>query len=255
MSATGTIAIETRGLRRTYQTGETAVEALAGLDLVIEEGQLVAVMGPSGSGKSTLLHLIGGLDRPTAGEVLLEGRPLSQLSRRELAQLRNTRVGFVFQLFNLVPGLTVEENVALPAVIARQREATWRPRVAELLSQVGLSGKRARFPADLSGGEQQRAAVARALVMRPAVVLADEPTGNLDTRSGSEVMALLHDCHAAGQTIVLVTHDVKVAAQAERMLSMRDGQLVDDAPLEPSMAKRGDASLAQVLRLGDAADR
>jgi putative ABC transport system ATP-binding protein len=161
----------------------------------------------------------------------------------------------VFQLFNLVPGLTVEENVALPAVIARQREATWRPRVDELLGRVGLSGKGARFPADLSGGEQQRAAVARALVMRPAVVLADEPTGNLDTRSGGEVMALLHDCHGAGQTIVLVTHDVKVAAQAERMLSMRDGQLVDDAALESSVGKRRDTSLAQVLRLGDAADR
>jgi len=227
------VAIEGKGLWRTYRNDGAAVDALRGVDFSVDRGEFVSVMGPSGSGKSTLLHLLGGLDTPSEGEVVLEGRALAGLSRTELARVRNRRVGFVFQLFNLVPSLTVEENVALPAAIAGLYDRARRARVADLLARVGLTDQRDRPPTRLSGGEQQRVAVARALLMEPAVLLADEPTGNLDTANGAAVMDLLRGCHDDGQTIVLVTHDVKVAAQAQRLVTMRDGQIVDETWLNP----------------------
>ena len=229
-------AIEGRGLWRTYRNEGAPVDALRGVEITVETGEFVSIMGQSGSGKSTLLHLLGGLDTPSDGDVILEGRTLAGLSRTELAAVRNRRVGFVFQLFNLVPSLTVEENVALPAAIAGVYDRTRRRRVAELLALVGLTDQRDRIPTRLSGGEQQRVAVARALLMEPAVLLADEPTGNLDSANGEAVMALLRDCHRDGQTIVLVTHDLKVAAQAQRLITMRDGQIIDETTLNPTSA-------------------
>ena len=223
-----TLAVELRGVRRTFRTEDVAVEALQGVDLQVPKGEFLAVMGPSGSGKSTLLHLIGGLDRPTDGEVLVGGQPLAELSRRQLAEVRGHQVGFVFQAFNLVPGLTVAENVALPAVLARRRSSNYEPRVAQLLNTVGLEDVARRYPSQLSGGQQQRVAIARALVMEPDVLLADEPTGNLDTRSGKDVLGLFGRCHEDGQTIVLVTHDVKVASRAERVIHLRDGRITDE---------------------------
>jgi putative ABC transport system ATP-binding protein len=237
-----TARLEARGVGRSYVSEGVAVDALAGVDLDVQAGEFVAIMGPSGSGKSTLLYLLGGLDRPSSGEIRLDGVALTSLSRQELAHVRGRRVGFVFQMFNLVAGLTVEENVSLPALIAGRRPATYRDRLSKLLALVGLDGKRRRTPAQLSGGEQQRVAIARALIMDPAVVLADEPTGNLDSRSGEEVMALLARFGGGGRTIVLVTHDAKVASHADRIVHIRDGRLVRETPLagrqEPAVISR-----------------
>ncbi len=224
-------AIEAKDLWKTYRSDGTAVHALAGVDLAIKEGEFVAVMGPSGSGKSTLLHIVGGLDTPDEGEVEIDGRDLSGLSRKELAATRRRHIGFVFQFFNLVPVLTVEENVALPAALDDVRVSEYAQHLGDLLELFGLSDHRDKLPVQLSGGEQQRVAIARALINRPAVVLADEPTGNLDRRSGSDVMALLRRLHKDGQTIVVVTHDPSVASFAQRVLFMRDGELVDEARL------------------------
>jgi putative ABC transport system ATP-binding protein len=228
-----TTIIQTTDLGRTYPGEDTPVHALRNLDLSVEAGEWIAVTGPSGSGKSTLLHLLGGLDRATTGEVVLDGQILSGLSRHQLAEVRNRRVGFVFQLFNLLPGLTVEENVALPALIAGEHPSSYRSRLEALLEKVGLKAKRSRFPAQLSGGEQQRVAIARALINHPLVILADEPTGNLDTEAGQQIMAVLADCHASGQTIVLVTHDLRLASQAGRVIFLRDGCMVDEAQVAP----------------------
>jgi len=205
--------VEAKGLGKQYRSDDVVVDAITDVELEIFPGEFVAVMGPSGSGKSTLLHLLGGLDTPSRGEVVVDGRPLASLSRRELARLRGARVGFVFQLYNLVPSLTVAENVALPAIVAGRRPRSYHARVDELLELVGLAAKRGRFPAQLSGGEQQRVAVARGLVVEPAVLLADEPTGNLDSQSGAALMQLLATCNADGVAIVLVTHDAKVASK------------------------------------------
>ncbi len=242
-------AVQLTGVVKTYggATDADAVHAVRGIDLSIAAGEFVALVGPSGSGKSTLLHLMGALDTPTAGEVRVEGTPLSSLDRQGLAHLRSRRIGFVFQLYNLLPGLTVEENVALPARIAGDWDAERRARVDDLIDAVGLTAKRARWPAQLSGGEQQRVAVARALVMRPAVVLADEPTGNLDSEAGRDVMAVINRAHADGQTIVLVTHDLRVAAQADRVVTLRDGLVVDDA----RMAAEGPQCISGLVALGD----
>jgi putative ABC transport system ATP-binding protein len=241
--------VEARKLGRTYETAGGEVTALADVDFAVAPGEFVAVMGASGSGKSTLLHLLGGLDRPTHGEVWLDGRHLATLSVKDLARVRAERVGFVFQMFNLLPSLTTAENVSLPAVIARQRPSVYAPRVEELLDLVGLAGKADRMPAQLSGGEQQRVAIARALMMNPAVLLADEPTGNLDSRSGADVLALLARFHAEGQTIVLVTHDIRVASQAQRLLTMEDGQVVDELVLTESRATK--AKLRKLVQLGE----
>jgi putative ABC transport system ATP-binding protein len=216
-----------------YRDQDVEVEALRGIDLEVARGEFVAVMGPSGSGKSTLLHLLGGLDTPTSGEVLIDGRPLAGLSRSQLAAMRRDQIGFVFQLYNLIPSLTVAENVALPSIAAGKSPNSYREQLDGVLELVALADKHDRFPAQLSGGEQQRVAVARALIRRPAVVLADEPTGNLDSRSGEALLDLFTRCHAEGQTIILVTHDPTVASAAQRALFMRDGAFVEETELTP----------------------
>jgi putative ABC transport system ATP-binding protein len=215
--------LEARNVWRAYEHDGVVVEAVRGIDLTVAAGEFVALMGPSGSGKSTLLQLLGGLDRPTRGTVLVNGVDLTSLSSSQLAEARNRRIGFVFQSFNLLGNLTVAENVAVPAVIARQRPRAFRPRVAELLELVGLGAMGTRLPAQLSGGERQRVAIARALMMGPDILLADEPTGNLDSRSSEEVMTVLAACRERGQTLVLVTHDTRIAGRADRILELRDG--------------------------------
>jgi putative ABC transport system ATP-binding protein len=220
-------AVAAEELTRRYGTGETAVEALRGVSLEIESGKLTAVMGPSGSGKSTLMHLLAGLDRPTGGTVSVAGEPIASLDDNALTRLRRRHIGFVFQFFNLLPMLTAEENVVLPLSVAGERiDREW---LAELVDRVGLAERLGHRPAELSGGQQQRVAVARALVSRPTVVFADEPTGNLDTRSGSEILALLREsCSEYAQTTVMVTHDPRAAAIADRILYVLDGRIVHD---------------------------
>ncbi len=213
-------------LRRVYGEGETAVVALAGATVAFPRGGYTAVMGPSGSGKSTLMHLLAGLDRPTAGTVAIGGTELGSLDDTKLTRLRRDQVGFVFQAFNLVPVLNAEENVALPLTLAgRDVDRGW---LEELLGRVGLGERRTHRPAELSGGQQQRVAVARALIHRPAVVFADEPTGNLDSRSGDVILELLCALHAAGTTIALITHDRGIAAALPRRVELRDGEIVAD---------------------------
>lgn len=221
--------LETLGVGKTYEFDGERVEAVRGVDLAVAAGEFVALMGPSGSGKSTLLHLLGGLLRPTAGEVRLRGRSLSTLSDDELADVRRHDVALVFQAFNLVPVLNVEENIGLPAAIAGATQESIASRVDDLVTRVGLQSKRSRRPSQLSGGEQQRVAIARALMMEPAVLLADEPTGNLDSASSRDIVGLLRSLNEAGQTLVLVTHEAKIASQAQRIVFMRDGEIVSEA--------------------------
>jgi ABC-type lipoprotein export system ATPase subunit len=238
-------AIELRDVRRSYASdddGAPPAAALDGVDLSIRRGELVAVCGPSGSGKSTLLHLAGVLDSPTEGEVLIDGRPVGRLGAAARARVRNESIGFVFQAFNLMGGLTAAENVALPGVLARRRPADIDDRVRSLLDLVGLRDKADRRPSQLSGGEQQRVAVARALVLDPPILLADEPTGNLDSRAGRDVLDLLLASHDAGRTVVIVTHDQRIAAQAQRVIYLRDGRVVQEAA-----PARATASLASIL--------
>jgi putative ABC transport system ATP-binding protein len=220
--------IEARGLRKTYRTDGTEVRALDGVDLSVGDGDFVAVMGPSGSGKSTLLHMLGALDVPDEGEVIIGGRPLGGMSAGDLAEIRRRHVGFVFQLFNLVGVLTVAENVELPASLDGAKDDVRMRRVDRLLGQLGLEARSDLLPSQISGGEQQRAAIARALVNEPSVILGDEPTGNLDRASGRDVMGRLATLNDAGQTIVIVTHDPSVAAYARRVVFMEDGALVDE---------------------------
>ncbi len=213
--------------------------ALDGVSLDVPAGRFVAVMGPSGSGKSTLLHLMGGLDTPTSGEIVLDDTPLASLTDDKLTLLRRHRIGFVFQFFNLVPVLSIEENVALPAVIAGTDPALYRPRLEELLKLVGLEDHRTNLPSKVSGGQQQRAAIARALLLEPAVVLADEPTGNLDSVTGRSVLQLLRDAQKSlGQTVVLVTHDPNAAAIADEVVFLRDGRIEGRHRLVGSEARR-----------------
>jgi putative ABC transport system ATP-binding protein len=225
--------LETHGIEKIYQTsgGGFMLPALRGVDLSIERGELVAIMGPSGCGKSTLLHMLGGLDRPTSGEVWLDGQRIDTLNESKRAILRRQRIGFVFQFFNLINNLNVSDNVELPARLIGTSRADARRRREELLEDLGIADKAAENPARLSGGQRQRVALARALVNRPAVLLADEPTGNLDSESTQEVLSLLRRYHEAGQTIVLVTHDPEVARIASRLVTMRDGQIVADRPI------------------------
>jgi putative ABC transport system ATP-binding protein len=221
--------LEAVGLRKRYAMGEVSVEALRGVDFVVKRGEFVAIMGPSGSGKSTLLHLLGGLDDPTDGEVLLAGQPLAQLSDDRLTLIRRRQVGFVFQFFNLLPTLTAAENVALPLLIDGRRLEDYEERVADLLALVGLADRAGHRPDQLSGGEQQRVAIARAFVTDPEVVLADEPTGNLDSAAGEEILRLLRRMRdEKGQTIVMVTHNEHAAEYADRIVRLRDGRI--DAP-------------------------
>lgn len=218
-------------LERVYETDGVPVRALRGLDLTIDAGDFLAVMGPSGCGKSTLLHLLAGLDTPDGGDVVLDGQSLVGLDDRALTEVRRHRVGMVFQFFNLLPVLTAAENIALPAVISGTGGGPRDERVAQLLATAGLTHVAGKLPSQLSGGQQQRVAIARALVNGPAVILADEPTGNLDLRSGLEIMDLFGSLHSSGHTIVLVTHDPTIARFAERVVFMRDGCLVDELVL------------------------
>jgi putative ABC transport system ATP-binding protein len=219
--------LETQGLRKQYQMGEVTVDALRGVDLSVRQGEFVAIMGPSGSGKSTLLHLMGGLDTATDGEVTVAGKRLAHMSDDEVTIIRRRQVGFVFQFFNLLPTLTAAENVALPLLIDGKRMEDYAARVDELLGLVGLADRRDHKPDQLSGGQQQRVAIARALVTEPAMVLADEPTGNLDSKSGKEVLLLLRRaCDEKGQTIVMVSHDPYAASYADRVVFLRDGGIV-----------------------------
>jgi putative ABC transport system ATP-binding protein len=223
--------LRARGLRKDYGRGGGLVRAVDEVDLDVAAGETLAVMGPSGCGKSTLLHLMGGLDRPTAGEIWLAGQSLGRLTERGLARLRRDAVGFVFQAFQLMDELTAVENVELPALLAGRTPRTARQRAAELLQRVGLADRAGFLPSALSGGQRQRVAIARALVADPLVVLADEPTGNLDSQATLEVLRLFENLHASGQTLVIVTHDTRIAATADRMISMRDGAFVDETRL------------------------
>ena len=225
--------IELKGVERVFQLGDAAVHALAGLDLRIDNGEYVAVMGPSGSGKSTLLNLLGLLDRPDAGAYLLEGRDVTTLSPDEQARVRSERIGFVFQSFHLVPRLTAAENIALPMMLAgipaRERDA----RVARALAGFGLENRADHRPDQLSGGQRQRVAIARATIMQPALILADEPTGNLDRHTGDEVVNLLESLNAGGVTLIVVTHDQAMGARARRQIVMEDGRIDHDSSHVP----------------------
>ncbi len=224
-------ALRARGLRKDYGQGEGLVRAVDGVDLEVGSAETVAVMGPSGCGKSTLLHLLGGLDRPSSGEILLGDQRLDQMSEKALAQLRRDAVGFVFQAFHLMEELTAAENVELPALLAGRSPRTARQQAAQLLERVGLADRAGHLPSALSGGQRQRVAVARALVNDPLVVLADEPTGNLDSEATLDVLRLFESLRESGQTLVVVTHDARIAATADRLVSMRDGAFVDDTRL------------------------
>ena len=223
--------LEAKNLAKMYETGGTKVLGLRGVDISIERGEFVAIMGPSGCGKSTLLNLLAGLDRPTAGEVWLDGARIDGLSETDLARLRRRKVGFVFQFFNLVPTLSAVENVELPLLLVGRRRRKARQSANELMSDLGISGKEEAAPAELSGGEQQRVALARALANRPDVVLADEPTGNLDSAAARDVLGLFREAQSRGQTLLLVTHDASVASAAERVIMLRDGLVADETEL------------------------
>jgi ABC-type lipoprotein export system ATPase subunit len=223
--------LRTRGLGKEYGQGEGLVRALDAVDMELAPGETLAVMGPSGCGKSTLLHLLGGLERPSTGEVWLEGRRIDGLSEKGLARLRRQAIGFVFQAFHLVEELTAAENVELPALLAGCSPRAARRRAAELLEQVGLTDRTGHLPSELSGGQRQRVAIARALSNEPLVVLADEPTGNLDSATTLDVLRLLDSLRSAGQTLLIVTHDARIAATADRLISMRDGALVEETRL------------------------
>ncbi len=219
--------LQTTNLRKQYQMGEVMVDALRGVDFVVPQGQFVAIMGPSGAGKSTLLHLMGGLDTPSDGDVALGGKRLAHLSDDEITIVRRREVGFIFQFFNLLPTLSAAENVALPLLIDGQRIGDYERRIDDLLDQVGLGDRKHHRPDQLSGGEQQRVAIARAFVNDPKIVLADEPTGNLDSKSGVNVLELLRRaCKDLNGTVVMVTHDPRAASYADRVVFLRDGRTV-----------------------------
>ncbi|MBA3384166.1 MAG: ABC transporter ATP-binding protein [Actinobacteria bacterium] len=228
MSSNGTV-VNARELTRVYGEGETAVHALRGVSLEIPKGDLTAVMGPSGSGKSTLMHILAGLDKPTSGDVAIAGTAIATLGDSDLTRLRRRHIGFVFQFFNLLPMLTAEENIVLPLSIAGEKPDD--EFFETLLRNVGLADRRTHRPSELSGGQQQRVAIARALVSRPTVVFADEPTGNLDSKTGTEILELLrHSVEEYGQTTVMVTHEPRAAAIADRVLFLADGEIVMELP-------------------------
>ena len=226
------------GLRMDYGSGTGLVRAVDGVDLEVARGETVAVMGPSGCGKSTLLHLLGALERPSTGELWLAGRRIDQWSEKALARLRRSAIGFVFQAFHLLDELTAAENVELPALLAGRSPRSARLRASELLEQVGLADRATFLPSALSGGQRQRVAIARALSNDPEVVLADEPTGNLDSAATLEVLRLLDSLHSSGQTLVIVTHDERVAATADRLITMRDGSFVEETRLTHGTSAR-----------------
>ena len=247
------VILEARNLTKRYRLGNRDVDALCGVSLRVRRGEFVALMGPSGSGKSTLLQLLGGLDRPTSGEVVLDGEVISHLSDGQATRLRREKTGFVFQFFNLIPLLDVYENVALPFTIAGvdPRHGDAARRIQDVLELVDLRGRERNRPDQLSGGEQQRVALARALVARPAILLADEPTGNLDYATGGEILEeLWRSCDELGQTIVLVTHDARAAAQADRVLVVRDGLIRDEIELGRRTNRDAGPLIARLAQLG-----
>jgi len=243
--------IELRDVRRTYGEGASCVQALKGITLSIEAGSLTAIVGPSGSGKSTLLNLLGALDTPSSGRVSVAGHDLSQLTDDDRTRLRRDKIGFVFQFFNLLPTLSAKENVLLPAKLAGKRGKNLEARAEELLTRVGLGGRMGHRPDQMSGGEMQRVAISRALIMDPPVLLADEPTGNLDSKTGREVMHLLRGAVDSRRTVILVTHDPRIARVADRVLTIKDGLLAGDEALAPSSvdevlgAERAEESVAE----------
>jgi putative ABC transport system ATP-binding protein len=235
--------VQTENLTKIYGTGETAVTALDHLSLAVETGEFVAVMGPSGCGKSTLLHLVGGLDRPSAGRVMLDGQDIAQLDDNTLTELRRRKMGFVFQFFNLIPVLTALENAALPLILDGIKPEQAHARATQWLERMGLNDRLHSRPDQLSGGQQQRVAIARALVAEPALILADEPTGNLDSRAGDEIAGLLRQITTEwGRSVMMVTHDPRIAAYADRIVFLKDGKIVDQARLN------GETGGAQVVR-------
>ncbi|MER6505581.1 ABC transporter ATP-binding protein [Nonomuraea sp. NPDC048881] len=237
--------LKTVNLVKIYQDGAVPVPAVRGVDLQVEPGEFVAVMGPSGSGKSTLVHMLGGLDARTSGEIWLDGQRVDTLSESAWALLRRKKVGFVFQFFNLVANMTVGDNVELPALLAGASPKVARERRESLLGALNLADRAGASPAQLSGGEQQRVALARALANKPSLLLADEPTGNLDSRNTRDVLRLLSDVHKEGQTIVMVTHDARVAGLADRLVSLFDGEIVDDGRI----ARRRTRTAGEVIDL------
>ncbi len=243
--ATGVPVIEARGIERVFTMGSTRVHALRGIDLTVKPGEMLAVMGTSGSGKSTLMHILGCLDRPTGGSYRLDGVALEGLGKNDLADIRNQRIGFVFQGFNLLPRTSALDNVELPLLYDRTgRQLDTRELAAAALERVGLADRMDHDPSELSGGQQQRVAIARALVTRPSLVLADEPTGNLDTATGLEIMALFQELHAEGVTLLIVTHEAEIAQYTERIVELRDGRIILDEPvLERASAAADIASL------------
>ena len=228
--------IQTENLTKIYGSGETAVTALDHVNFQVKEGEFVAVMGPSGCGKSTLLHLLGGLDRPSEGSVSIDGTAIADMKDDDLTKLRRRKMGFVFQFFNLIPVLNALENASLPVTLDGVKPADAKKRASEWLQRFGLGDRLTNRPDQLSGGQQQRVAVARALVAEPALILADEPTGNLDTRSGDEIAGLLRQVTKEyGRTVVMVTHDPRIAAYADRIVFLKDGKVVDETNLEPEV--------------------
>ncbi|WP_214106454.1 ABC transporter ATP-binding protein [Acrocarpospora catenulata] len=240
--------LTTHNLVRIYQNGGVPVPAVRGVDFTVEAGEFVAIMGPSGSGKSTLVHMLGGLDVRTSGEIWLDGKRVDTLSESAWAVLRRRKIGFVFQFYNLVTNMSVADNVELPALLAGMSPRESRERREYLLAELGLTERAYAAPAELSGGEQQRVALARALANGPRLLLADEPTGNLDSRNTRDVLRLLGEVHGQGQTIVVVTHDAKVASKADRVVTLSDGMIVDDASMRRRRRPPGSAGDVVELR-------
>jgi len=246
---TNSALVRARALRKEYGRGDGLVRAVDGVDLDIAPGEKVAVMGPSGCGKSTLLHLLGGLDRSSGGELWFHGRQIGQLSERALAEMRRKEVGFVFQTFHLMEELTAQENVELPALLAEVPPRAARRRARDLLEQVGLGDRAGHLPSALSGGQRQRVAIARALVNEPVLVLADEPTGNLDSAATLDILRIFEALHATGQTLVIVTHDERIGATADRLIYMQDGAFTDETTLVGGTRR----SLSTLIGLEDSA--
>jgi len=244
--------LQTENLTKVYGKNETTVVALDHVNLSIKEGEFIAVMGPSGCGKSTLMHLLGGLDRPSEGRVILDGTPIAEMDDDHLTELRRRKIGFIFQFFNLIPVLSALENAALPITLDGVKPADAKTKAKEWLVQFGLAERVNNRPDQLSGGQQQRVAIARALVAEPALILADEPTGNLDTRAGDEIAGLLRDVSKKfGRTVVMVTHDPRIAAYADRIIFLKDGKVVEEAHLERKNEHNASVVAEKMKEIGD----